>query len=673
MNKIKNKNGFTMVEILVVIAIIAILATIVIPAITNNMNESKNKYNNGLKEQLLIAGKEYFSENKHLLPVNQYNEKTIIKNAYVTAVELKSKNYIKNDFVDSENNSCGDSFVLVRQAFNSDYDWHACLKCGGINKSINDKYCDIQNWQDNINPACKISFNQTLVTDDNYQSLIFDELNDEDNDIDYDSKNSEKKFSYIKITNKSKEEKYIDVSDWTISELKEYKVGKELLKLGNGIYTISVLDKGMNETICISNIEVQASGVAPDDEYQEESTEIIEDKPTNNICYITGNYLSKNNNKNTLTFSNLSSLYDYSHINITGPDNTESKTKSISVSNKSISEIKSLTSDIRDYIVQEEGKYNIDIVTTSGKIVRCASDRVVDNTKPSCTLEYNNETNKLSFKTVNDGYMYSIVDNSEESNYLNKKQEVTIPKYGTNTYRGDIIDKAGNDGTCKLKFTRYYYDKDTGYGLGKATSISIKWNTKSGAKGRCGKGKGDYCAAKATVKYPIKTVTYYVGYQNNSGLRPGSCSLHSFMGVANAINGTYKSSLDLQKYLIKIGVKGKFWKSGVTKSVNYYGLKANIYHNELSQKKAANLIKKALDNGQPVMVVVSNKKCSDLAGTHHTILLLGYNSKGKVIFVDSVPYARRSSGKRGVTAMSKCMSTGAVANTYYRMIIFSYK
>lgn len=210
----------------------------------------------------------------------------------------------------------------------------------------------------------------------------------------------------------------------------------------------------------------------------------------------------------------------------------------------------------------------------------------------------------------------------------------------------------------------------TGKGKGKATNITIKYNKKD-SKGRCGKSNRDYCAAIATVQYQKETVQYFVGYQNNSGIINGSCRSHALMGAINAIKGTTYSTLDLQKYLQSVQGNGVLKAKGIPKALKKYGITAKVYHSETSVKDSATLIKKALDNGQPVMIFVAHSKCSDLAGTHHALLLLGYDDDGIVQFVDSVPYAKRAK-KRNITQMASCLSGPKIADAYYRMIIFSF-
>ena len=61
-------NGFTLVEVLVVIVILAIISMTILEGITKYMNTAKEEYNNQLKQQLLVSGKNFYSENKKRIP-----------------------------------------------------------------------------------------------------------------------------------------------------------------------------------------------------------------------------------------------------------------------------------------------------------------------------------------------------------------------------------------------------------------------------------------------------------------------------------------------------------------------------------------------------------------------------------------------------------------------------
>lgn len=208
-------------------------------------------------------------------------------------------------------------------------------------------------------------------------------------------------------------------------------------------------------------------------------------------------------------------------------------------------------------------------------------------------------------------------------------------------------------------------------GKGRATKITIQYNQKDSA-GRCGTGKSDRCIEVATVEYPKGTVKYYMGYQNNSGLLGGSCRSHAFISGVNATKNTNYSTLDLQNYLYSTGDNGVLkGKARFDKAINRFNAKAVAYFEETSIASSIELARKALDNGQPVIIFVANSKCSDLASSHHALLLLGYDKDENVIFLDSCG-RYPSAKKRTLDELGKCMSPDSIAKNWMRMVIFSF-
>ena len=208
---------------------------------------------------------------------------------------------------------------------------------------------------------------------------------------------------------------------------------------------------------------------------------------------------------------------------------------------------------------------------------------------------------------------------------------------------------------------------------GPAVSVKIQYNKKDSG-GRCGKGSGDKCIEIATVKYQNgDSVKFYMGYQNNSQLLGGSCRAHAFTCGMNAVNNTKYSTLDLQNYMKSLNGDGVF--KGKTKynaAISHFNVNAKAYFNETSISKSYSLAKSALDNGQPVIIFVSGNKCSDLANSHHALLLLGYDSNDNVIFLDSCGRYKNAKKRNLSHLINGCMSPDGIAKNWMRMVIFSY-
>ncbi len=256
-------------------------------------------------------------------------------------------------------------------------------------------------------------------------------------------------------------------------------------------------------------------------------------------------------------------------------------------------------------------------------------------------------------------------------------------------------DKGVGNGTTNTQFGSLSTDKlsqavATGKGMGPVKSIHIDYNPHD-KSGKCGKGLNDFCASIATVEYEKGTVKYYTGNQTNSGLLPGSCRAHALTSVINAIKKTNMSTLDLQNYMYKLTPNsGVLIGKKLDKAIQHYNIKATVYHSELQPKKAAQIIRNAVKNGQPVMVFVQNKSCSDLAGisNHHAHIILNIDKNDHVVMVDSCnkklygseEWVNKQAGikkhvsykERTPEELVQCLSSKGVSDSYYRLILFEF-
>ncbi len=205
---------------------------------------------------------------------------------------------------------------------------------------------------------------------------------------------------------------------------------------------------------------------------------------------------------------------------------------------------------------------------------------------------------------------------------------------------------------------------------GKVVAVDMKYNVKD-PEGRCGKASSDKCVEVATVTYQDGSKkTFYMGRQNNYKLLAGSCRAHAFTCGMNAVNDTKYSTLDLQNYMKTIDGNGVFkGEKKYNAAISHFNVPAKAYFNETSISQSVSIAKKALDNGQPVIIFVSGNKCSDLAQSHHALLLLGYDSAGNIIFMDSCG-RYRTAKKRTLNQLGACMSGDAIAKNWMRMVVF---
>ena len=238
-----NKKGFTLIEVLIVVAILSIMAMIIVPGIMKYIQTGKDNYDKSLKNELLVTGKDYFAANKNLLPKKNYLQKQQVVSNYVTLPEMQSKNYISKDFIDSEGRKCTQSFVLVRQERGTvDNEWHPCLICEGVNHSSDDKYCDISNFNDSDNPTC--SSNITGGT--NYGNYVFNPEAVKITDIV--NNDDDSKIAYIRVVNHT-----IDEPLWIEVNGRDDAMGINIIdkmkrffndngKIKDGLYSIDIMN-----------------------------------------------------------------------------------------------------------------------------------------------------------------------------------------------------------------------------------------------------------------------------------------------------------------------------------------------------------------------------------------------------------------------------------------------
>lgn len=315
----KDKKGFTMIEILIVVAIIAVLAITIIPMVSNYIQKGKDEYNEKLKNQLLVSGKEYYTNNKVKLPVKNYlgaykNNKDY---SYVTLPEMQSENYVSKDFVDADKRECSKSYVYVRQNDDGkDYEWHACLICSGedgktINYSKGDPACEIVDWGDTKQPTCSKDANFVGGRKNNNkvfnpEKVYLKDLADKYNGT------KEGKLAGIEIKNKTTNEVfYVEANSNSIGD--NQNIDQDLMskitatfkekQKKEGEYEISVYDTAghKSKNSCASFIIDETAPTCTLDEYQDK------DKKT-----LTLNTLNEEKIYNDEYFKTIVSMTNYS-------------------------------------------------------------------------------------------------------------------------------------------------------------------------------------------------------------------------------------------------------------------------------------------------------------------------------------------------------------------------
>lgn len=171
-----NKKAFTLTETLGVIVILSIIALVAIPALTASQGKSDAAYYENLKNLVTIAGKDYFSDHRTLLPANNGSTN------FVKLDTLTNLDYIEQP-VSTKKNACV-GYVQVTKS--ESFDYLTCLKCddyvsdsrcnfetGGGGSSVADEYLTVSptyleaTYGDPFNPPyAKYYSNGELVRSD---------------------------------------------------------------------------------------------------------------------------------------------------------------------------------------------------------------------------------------------------------------------------------------------------------------------------------------------------------------------------------------------------------------------------------------------------------------------------------------------------------------------------
>lgn len=154
-----NKRGFTMVELLAVITIISVLGLIAITSITNILSSTEEEYYEEQEALMLVAGKNYFSDNLDKRPHD------IGEEACVTLSTLQSNNYI-GVIKDYDKNVCNTGTVCSKKVTTKNYTYYSYLKCAGseyVVQNVDSPTVTLVNY------STKISGNNTAAKDVSYK------------------------------------------------------------------------------------------------------------------------------------------------------------------------------------------------------------------------------------------------------------------------------------------------------------------------------------------------------------------------------------------------------------------------------------------------------------------------------------------------------------------------
>ena len=124
----KNRKGFTLIELIAAVIILGLVLIIAIPFFTGSLKQFRTDYYEGLSGNVLNAGKEFFTDNRLYLP-HKYLESAIVK-----METLENENYL--DKVKDYNGSVCDareSYVIAIRVSKDEVIYDSCIRCSDDN------------------------------------------------------------------------------------------------------------------------------------------------------------------------------------------------------------------------------------------------------------------------------------------------------------------------------------------------------------------------------------------------------------------------------------------------------------------------------------------------------------------------------------------------------------
>ena len=154
------KKAFTIIELLIAIMIIGILAIIAVPLVGRYLENGKQNYYEALGNELEVMARNYFTDNRKELPRGQLNDNGgTIYYKVLTLEELEKANYVTNEVVDTNKNSCEQSYIAIENDKNGNYEYQVCLVCDGEVRYGDEEKCIFGGLKDDDNPTCDIAIN----------------------------------------------------------------------------------------------------------------------------------------------------------------------------------------------------------------------------------------------------------------------------------------------------------------------------------------------------------------------------------------------------------------------------------------------------------------------------------------------------------------------------------
>lgn len=166
----KEKNAFTLIELMAVIIILSLIAILTFPNIVNQIKKTKSSNNKMIEDIVITAAKKYVNDNK-----NDYNS-----DAYCIKVkELLDTNYIKEGIVKASSDNLYNKYIIYHNntyiVTNEGYEQIEYIESTGT-QYIDTNYIPKMNTRLQLDIKFSGSFNTsctTIFSSNNFKTSVF--------------------------------------------------------------------------------------------------------------------------------------------------------------------------------------------------------------------------------------------------------------------------------------------------------------------------------------------------------------------------------------------------------------------------------------------------------------------------------------------------------------------
>ena len=151
----KNRKGFTLIELIAVIVILGLVLLIAIPFFSGSLKIFRDDYYNNLNGNMLNAGKEFFNDNRLYLP-HKYLDSAIVD------ANTLNEEQILEELKDYNGNKCEkyESYVIAIRKSMDEVTYDTCIKC------LDDNYDNFDEKE-----ACSLAWKEG----EGFSEVIFDQ------------------------------------------------------------------------------------------------------------------------------------------------------------------------------------------------------------------------------------------------------------------------------------------------------------------------------------------------------------------------------------------------------------------------------------------------------------------------------------------------------------------